>query len=89
MAFSFGKKEEPARKMPWGDENPYRIFGVTEDSPYEEVESAYKELVKENEGNEKYCMQLEMMKEKIFDDRWIPFFWEKKVSPLLWRMLAF
>ncbi len=75
--------------MPWGDENPYRIFGVTEDSPYEEVESAYKELVKENEGNEKYCMQLEMMKEKIFDDRWIPFFWEKKVSPLLWRMLAF
>mmetsp|Transcript_22363 Transcript_22363/g.55920 ORF Transcript_22363/g.55920 Transcript_22363/m.55920 type:complete len:293 (-) Transcript_22363:63-941(-) len=69
MAFSFGKKKEPERKAPWGDENPYRIFGVTEDAPYEEVEQAYKDLVAENEGNEKYCMQLEMMKEKIFDDR--------------------
>ena len=67
--FSFGKKKEPERKMPWGDENPYRIFGVTEDAPYEEVEQAYKALVEENQGNEKYCIQLEMMKEKIFDDR--------------------
>jgi hypothetical protein len=69
MAFSFGRKKEPEKKQPWGDENPYRIFGVTEDAPYEEVEAAYAELVKENEGNDKYCIQLEMMKEKIFDDR--------------------
>jgi hypothetical protein len=67
---SFGKKEpEPERKMPWGDENPYRIFGIVDDAPYEEVEAAYQALVEENKDNEKYCMQLEMMKEKIFDDR--------------------
>jgi hypothetical protein len=71
MAFSFGKKEEPPKKMPWGNENPYRVFGVTEDAPYEDVEQAFKELVQENEGNEKYIMQLEMMKEKIFDDRYV------------------
>ena len=67
---SFGKKQpEPERKMPWGDENPYRIFGIVDDAPYEEVEAAYQALVEENKDNEKYCMQLEMMKEKIFDDR--------------------
>ena len=64
----FGKKE-PERKKPWGNENPYRIFGVNEEAPYEEVERAFKELVAENEGNEKYIMQLEMMKEDIFDQR--------------------
>lgn len=71
MGFSFGKnkKDDGQRKMPWGDENPYRIFGVPEDAPYEEVEKAFKELVGENEGNEKYIMQLEMMKEKILDER--------------------
>lgn len=62
-------KKEPERKKPWGNENPYRIFGVNEEAPYEEVERAFKELVKENEGNEKYIMQLEMMKEDIFDQR--------------------
>jgi hypothetical protein len=51
------------------NENPYRIFGVNEEAPYEEVERAFKELVEENEGNEKYIMQLEMMKEDIFDQR--------------------
>jgi len=61
------KPEEP--KKPWGNENPYRIFGVNEEAPYEEVERAFKELVEENEGNEKYIMQLEMMKEDIFDQR--------------------
>ena len=35
----------------------------------QEVERAFKELVAENEGNEKYIMQLEMMKEDIFDQR--------------------
>lgn len=64
----FGKKPE-AQKKPWGNENPYRIFGVNEEAPYEEVERAFKELVEENEGNEKYIMQLEMMKEDIFDQR--------------------
>jgi len=64
----FGKKE-PERKKPWGNENPYRIFGVNEEAPYEEVERAFKELVEENAGNEKYIMQLEMMKEYIFDQR--------------------
>ena len=64
----FGKKE-PERKKPWGNENPYRIFGVNEEAPYEEVERAFKELVAENQGNEKYIMQLEMMKEDIFDQR--------------------
>jgi len=64
----FGKKPE-APKKPWGNENPYRIFGVNEEAPYEEVERAFKELVAENEGNEKYIMQLEMMKEDIFDQR--------------------
>merc|ERR1719183_2461465 len=64
----FGKKPD-APKKPWGDENPYRIFGVNEEAPYEEVERAFKELVAENEGNEKYIMQLEMMKEDIFDQR--------------------
>lgn len=68
----FGKKEPEKKKNPWGDENPYRIFGVTDDAPYEEVELAYKALVEENKENEKYCIQLEMMKEKIFDDRWGP-----------------
>jgi len=28
-------KKEPERKKPWGDENPYRIFGVNEEAPYE------------------------------------------------------
>eukprot|EP00281_Chroomonas_sp_CCMP1168_P023193 CAMPEP_0206234824 /NCGR_PEP_ID=MMETSP0047_2-20121206/12800_1 /ASSEMBLY_ACC=CAM_ASM_000192 /TAXON_ID=195065 /ORGANISM="Chroomonas mesostigmatica_cf, Strain CCMP1168" /LENGTH=289 /DNA_ID=CAMNT_0053658943 /DNA_START=101 /DNA_END=970 /DNA_ORIENTATION=+ len=69
MGFSFGKKKEEPKKNPWGNQNPYRIFGVTETAPYEEVEAAFKALVEENEGNEKYIMQLEMMKEKIFDDR--------------------
>lgn len=64
----FGKKPD-APKKPWGNENPYRIFGVNEEAPYEEVERAFKELVAENEGNEKYIMQLEMMKEDIFDQR--------------------
>lgn len=36
---------------------------------HQEVERAFKELVEENEGNEKYIMQLEMMKEDIFDQR--------------------
>ena len=62
-------REPPKPKKPWGDENPYRIFGVNEEAPYEEVERAFKELVEENEGNEKYIMQLEMMKEDIFDQR--------------------
>jgi len=35
----------------------------------QEVERAFKELVEENKGNEKYIMQLEMMKEDIFDSR--------------------
>lgn len=30
----FGKKPD-APKKPWGDENPYRIFGVNEEAPYE------------------------------------------------------
>ena len=64
----FGKKPEEPKK-PWGNENPYRIFGVNEEAPYEEVERAFQELVAENEGNEKYIMQLEMMKEDIFDQR--------------------
>ena len=67
FSFPFGKKEEP--KKPFGGENPYRTFGVTEDAPYEEVEAAYKELCEENAGDEKYLMKLEMMKERIFDDR--------------------
>ena len=62
-------REPPKPKKPWGNENPYRIFGVNEEAPYEEVERAFKELVAENEGNEKYIMQLEMMKEDIFDSR--------------------
>ena len=32
----FGKKPEPPKK-PWGNENPYRIFGVNEEAPYEVV----------------------------------------------------
>eukprot|EP00960_Hanusia_phi_P051796 761032-Hanusia_phi.AAC.5 len=67
--FGKGKKDDQAQKKPWGNENPYRVFGVTEDAPYEEVEAAYKELCAENEGNEKYLIKLEMMKEAIFDDR--------------------
>ena len=30
----FGKKPD-APKKPWGNENPYRIFGVNEEAPYE------------------------------------------------------
>jgi len=67
VSFPFGKKEE--KKVPFGGENPYRTFGVTEDAPYEEVEAAYKELVEENKEDEKYCIKLEMMKEWIFDER--------------------
>ena len=67
--FGKGKKDDQAQKKPWGNENPYRVFGVTEDAPYEEVEAAYKELCAENEGNDKYLIKLEMMKEAIFDDR--------------------
>ncbi|KAJ1473054.1 hypothetical protein T484DRAFT_1837839 [Baffinella frigidus] len=64
---SFGKKETP--KPRFGGESPYRTFGVAEDAPYEEVEQAYKDLCAENEGNDKYLIRLEMMKEAIFDDR--------------------
>jgi hypothetical protein len=69
--FSFGGfgKKKPEGKAPFGGENPYRVFGVTEDAPYEEVEMAYKELCEENAGDDKYLIKLEMMKEKIFDDR--------------------
>jgi hypothetical protein len=68
FSFGFGKKKQE-NKTPFGGENPYRIFGVTEDAPYEEVEMAYKELCEEHAGNDKYLIKLEMMKEKIFDDR--------------------
>ena len=68
FSFGFGQKKK-SESNPFGGENPYRVFGVTEDAPYEEVEMAYKELVAENEGNDKYLIKLEMMKEKIFDDR--------------------
>jgi hypothetical protein len=69
--FSFGGfgQKKPEGKAPFGGENPYRVFGVTEDAPYEEVEMAYKELCEENAGDDKYLIKLEMMKEKIFDDR--------------------
>lgn len=68
FSFGFGQKKQEG-KAPFGGENPYRVFGVTEDAPYEEVEFAYKELVAENAGNDKYLIKLEMMKEKIFEDR--------------------
>jgi len=67
VSFPFGKKEPPKERF--GGESPYRTFGVAEDAPYEEVEKAYKELCAEHEGEDKYLIKLEMMKEAIFDDR--------------------
>lgn len=68
VGLPFGGKNKPEKER-FGGESPYRVFGVTEDAPYEEVETAYKELCKEHEGDDKYLIKLEMMKEAIFDDR--------------------
>eukprot|EP00871_Galdieria_phlegrea_P005427 jgi/Galph1/5886/GphlegSOOS_G4469.1 len=49
--------------------NPYRSLGVAEDASYEEVEAAYRRLVKKYQGNKKQLIKLEMYKDKIFEDQ--------------------
>jgi len=65
----FGGAAKGAEPSQSPGSNPYRMFGITEDADYEEVESAYRRMCAKYAEDPKMMMKVEINKEAIMEDR--------------------